>query len=416
MDNNQTFELLKIRQVSLKGHEINIANIISVELYESITMPGIVGYINIRDYEGLQEVGNIFANDDIILNFGIDGDEANELTLKYKIYTNEGSILLPNNTYDVLRLGFCSSWIIDAFTRLVSKPYGNVDKEITTTEIVADLLKECGANLGLIEKSKQKFENFVTPLWTPYHSIKYLLGFSTNEDSNGGYLCWTDLKTDKVNVTSLDYLTQGNLGLYESFIINSNNIRYNGRVVEMSIESCYDTIRMVNNGLPKTDIYGFDYNTTKFTKTDIGIKETTQTRLAKKFPLPTSFFEDKYKSSSFVPLFPPTSESTTEQTLKDFIEGHLNNKYSFLTTDTFKINILTLGETKRRVGWLALLEYPSQSGKNANESDVTDNRQLKGVYLIREIKHVFSLYEDYKQYITLVSDGYQEFNGDIIEW
>jgi hypothetical protein len=416
MDNNETFEILKLRKVTIKEHEINLANITVVEIYESITQPGIVGVINIRDYEGLQEIGNIFANDEIILSFAVDGSEENELTLKYKIYTNEGSIFLPHNTYDALQLGFCSSWLIDAFTRLVSKPYGKVDKEVTTSEIVVDLLKECGAEIGLVEKTKQSLENFVTPLWTPYHSIKYLLGFSTNEESNGGFLCWTDFKTDKVNVTSLDYLTKGSLGKYESFIVNPTNIRYQGRVMEMNIESCYDTVRMVNNGLPKTDIYAFDYNNSKFTITDIGINKTTQTRLANKFPLPTAFLEPKYTSSSFVPLFPQTAESNNTQTLKDFIEGHLNNKYSFLTTDAFKINISCLGETTRRAGWLTLLEYPSQDGKNTSNPDVTDNKLFKGMYLIREIKHVFSLYEDYKQYITLVSDGYKEFESDIIKW
>lgn len=418
MDNNKTFEILKLRKVTIKGYEIDIANISVVEIYESLTQPGITGYISIKDYQGLQEIGNVFSDDEIVMIFGVDGDEANELTLKYKIYTNEGSRQLNRNTYDLLRLGFCSSWMIEGLTRYVSKPYGSVDSDKRVSDIITDLLKECGANIGYIEPTKQKLENFVTPLWTPYHSIKYLMGFATNENFNGGYVCWTDLKTDKVNVTSLDYLLKGSLGKYESFIVNSMNLRYSGRVIEMNVETSYDTIRYVTNGLPNTKIYGFNYDKKNFVTTSKNMVDIASTRLGKKFPLTNNFLNDKYTTVNFVPLFPPTAESIADDDSKltDLIEGHLSNKYSLLTVDTFKINIMTMGETNRRAGWLALLEYPSQDGKNATEGDKTDNKKLKGNYLIRDIKHVFSLTEDYKQYITLVSDGFQEFDGNLIEW
>lgn len=419
MDNNKSLEILKLNKVTIKGYPIIASFITSIELYESITQPGITGFIVIRDYQGLQELGGVFANDDIVIDFTVDGDEGNTLQLKYKIITNEGSRYLTKNTYDVMRLGFCSPWLVDGLTRFVSKPFGTVDKPMLISEIVEDLLKECGAEIGFIEPTKQKFENFVTPLWTPYHSIKYLLGFATNDNYSGGYVCWTDLKTGKVNVTSLDYMLKGSLGYYKSFVVNSSNLRYSGRVVEMNIEGFYDSIRMVNTGLPKTDVYGFNFDKKTHTKTDKNITTNVQTRLGKKFPLPNAFKDEKkYTFSNFISLFPPTSETIADDDTKltDLIDGYLANKYSFLTTDVTKINIQTLGEMNRRVGWKALLEYPSIRAKTTNNEDSTEQKQLKGDYLIREIKHVFSLTDDYKQYITLVSDGFQEFDGNLIEW
>jgi hypothetical protein len=412
MENNKTVEVVKLRKVTIKGYEIETSFITGIEIFESITQPGITGFIDIKDYQALQEVGNIFADDDIVITIGVDGDEGNELNLKFKIFTNEGSKQLALNTYDYLKLGFCSPWLIDGLTRLVSKPY---EKKLIS-EIVQDLLVECGATIGYIEPTKSKLENFVSPLWTPYHTIKHLLGYAINENKVGGYLCWTDLKTGKVNVTTLDYMLKGTLGKYDTpngFEVNSSNMRYSGRVKSMSIECSYDTIRMVNTGIPNTRYYAFNFDTNKIVATKNSMKEDKQTRLGAKFPISTKYNDKKYITHKFTSIFPETADSiaSDETKLTDLIEGLESTKYAMLMTDALKINIETLGETKRRVGWLAQLSYPSVG---VNAGDKTGNKQLKGMYLIREIKHSFSLFGDYDQYITLVSDGYKEFDRDLL--
>jgi len=412
MSNNKTVEIVKIRKVTIKGYKIETSFITNIEIYESITQPGITGFIDIKDYQALQEVGNIFADDDIIITIGVDGDETNELNLKFKIFTNEGSRQLALNTYDFLRLGFCSPWLIDGLTVLMSKPYENK----FVSEIVQDLLVSCGATIGYIEPTKTKLENFVSPLWTPYHTIKHLLGYAINNSKVGGYLCWTDLKTGKVNVTTLDYMLKGTLGKYVDpygFQVNPGNMRYSGRVKSMSIENSYDTIRMINTGIPTTKYYAFNYDTSKVISSKNTMSDDKQTRLGAKFPITSKYKDKKYITTKFTSLFPETAESiaSDDTKLTDLIEGIESNKYSMLMTDAIKINIESLGETNRRVGWLAQLSYPSVG---VNSGDKSGNKQLKGLYLIREIKHTFSLYNDYNQYITLVSDGYKDSPLDLI--
>ena len=412
MSNNKTVEIVKLRKVTIKGYKIETSFITNIEIYESITQPGITGFIDIKDYQALQEVGNIFADDDIIITIGIDGDESNELNLKFKIFTNEGSKQLSLNTYDYLRLGFCSPWLIDGLSVLLSKPYENK----LISEIVKDLLESCGATIGYIEPTKTKLENFVSPLWTPYHTIKHLLGYAINNSKVGGYLCWTDLKTGNVNVTTLDYMLKGTLGKYVDpygFQVNPGNLRYSGRVKSMSIENSYDTIRLINTGVPNTKYYAFNYDTNSIVVSKNTLKDDKQTRLGAKFPITNKYTNKKYTTVKFTSIFPETADSIASDDTKmtDLVEGIESNKYAMLATDVIKINIETLGETNRRVGWLAQLSYPSVS---VNSGDKTGNKQLKGLYLIREIKHSFSLFDDYKQYVTLVSDGYKEFNGDLL--
>jgi hypothetical protein len=237
-----------------------------------------------------------------------------------------------------------------------------------------------------------------------------------NSAGAGGYLCWTDMKTGKVNCATADYLMKGTLGKYETFVVNPNNLRYSGRVLNMSIESSYDTIRMVNNGLPDTKYSGFNYDKNKVVTTKYSISDGIQTRLGTLFPLPIKYAGKKYTKKVFSPLFPPTADAITDDMIADLLEGREKTNYSMLTSDVFKINIETFGEMTRRAGWLAKLDYPSQGANSDKTGDKTGHVQYKGIYLIREIKHTFSLMSDYKQYITLVSDGFKEFDRELIGW
>jgi hypothetical protein len=415
MAENQAMEILKIKKITLKGFEIEASYITSITIFESITQPGITGLITIQDYQGFREVGNIFAGDELTLSFCVEGLEGDTLELKMVIYTDEGSKVLPQNTYDVLQLGFCSKWLIDALTKCVSKPY----KDMYIHEIIKDILEtECiGAEIGYIEPMEQKLEHFLSPRWTPYHTIKYLLSFAINKEKIGGYICWTDLKTSKINITTIDYLMKGTLGITDnSFIVLSGNKRYQGRIKHLDFEGSYDTFRMVNNGMQQSIYYGFNYDKKKFVTTKEKVTEIKNKRLSTKLPIESKYKDDpKYAKYYFSPLFPSTDTSiaSDDTKIENMIKGSLYNHYAFLTTDIFKVNIETLGDTKRRVGQLALLEYPSQDEKSTGNDG---NKQLKTEYLIREMRHIFSPYEDYKQYITLVIDGYKEHSAEIIKW
>ena len=413
MSENFSIEVVKINKVTIGKHNVALSTISHIDVFESLTQPGITGYIHIKDYQGLQEIGSVFAGDDVKISLDVVGDKSKEITMSFKVYTNEGSKQLNLNTYDYLQLGFCSPWIIDGLVKNVSKAYSNK----LISDIVGDLLKnECGASIGYIEPTLQKLETFVSPYWTPYHIIKHLLGFAMNQSKQAGYVCWTDMRSGKVNVTTLDYMLQGNLGTYETFIVNSANPRYSGRVKNMMIESNYNTVRQVNTGLPNTKFHSFNFDKMKIVTTKNDASKTGITRLSKYFPMNSKYIGDSYISHVYTPLFPQTAESigSDDTKLEYLIEGQEKNFYNMLSVDTIKINIETLGEMNRRVGWLAELDYPS-AGVNSN--DLTGHPQYKGTYLIREIRHTFSLMSDYNQYITLVSDGFKEFkNADIVTW
>lgn len=418
MADNQSIEILKFIKLEIKGVEIETSYIDSIDIFESLTQPGITGKLSIQDYQGLRELSSVFAGDIIKLSYAIDGQGSDALVLEFVVYTDEGSMINPQHTYDTLQLGFCSKWLLDGLTKQVSKPY----KDKYIHEIIQDILTtECsGAQIGYIEPTLQKMDYFLSPRWTPIHTIKYLLSFALNTNKIGGYIIWTDLKTDKINVTTLNYLMNSGIPrAINDFVILSSNQRYQGRIKEMNVESSFDAIRMVNNGIQQNVFYGFNFDTKKFWTSEDKITDMKNKRLSKKLPILERYKEldknKKYARFNFCPLFPSTDNPVTDDDkFQDLIKGQLYNHYAFLSSDIFKINIETLGDNQRRVGQLVLLQWPSQSH---NADGKSDQKQMKSNdYLIREIRHTFSAYLDYKQFVTLVIDGYQEYDAPIMNW
>lgn len=406
----QRIEQLELSKVTINGIEVLREYISLIEIYESLQQPGITGMIHLMDFQGIQELGNIAAGDDIVISFSVIDKKNKAIEATFKIYSNEGNKVLPGNSYDVTCFGFCSPWMIAGLTKKVSKNY--TDKFIH--EIVKDLLETAGASINFIEPTKQKLDIFVTPLWTPYHSIKHLLSFALNTSDKAGYLCWTDLRTGKVNVTTLDYLLKGTLGKFSQFMVYPANQRYEGKINDLTFESSFNLVRQLNAGISHSHI-GFNFDQGKHLIVEDSHGKLDYTHLSKKFPIPNSYLTDKsYNFPKFTAIYPQSKDPIKgDARQKDLISGIANNEHTFLAVDTLKINIIAPGEPERRVGWLATVDFPSQ---NVNAGDKTGYKQLKGDYLIRDIKHSFSFHVEYKQAITLISDGYKEHTRDLVTW
>jgi hypothetical protein len=103
---------------------------------------------------------------------------------------------------------------------------------------------------------------------------------------------------------------------------------------------------------------------------------------------------------------------TEEKAFLDGLEAEQRHTYSMLFSDVFKLDLLTSGESTRRAGWLAKLDFPSQN-ESQNKSG---NVHFKGDYLIRDIRHSFYS-GDILQYVSLVSDGYADFKRKVmVRW
>jgi hypothetical protein len=402
MNNVTNFELKK---VTIKTYESLPQAIGEMHIFEGIDSPGITGTITLMDWQGFDELGEVFAGDDLLIEFMSGGRDS--LVLKYKIYAATGASL-ATATYQPITYHFCSPWMIDAYTRQISKSY----KDKFIHEIVHDLLTECGADIGFIEPTKQKLPRFTTPLWTAIKSMTHLLSFAINQTDVGGYVLWTDMKTGKVNATTVDYLYKGTYGIEESrFVSLPKNEFYEARIDSLTFESCFDIIRHLNQGTAQTIYQGYFYDKNKLYTSDKGVNKNPYTHLSAKLPINASYNTPKYASIKKCYLYPSKDDLISDDKMyTDIVDGAQRTRYVRLFSDVFKINISTNPNSSRRAGHLVELVYPS-----VNKGTPSVNLHYAGMYLIRNIRHVVT-HGIYNQYITVVSDGYVQSGNDLIEW
>lgn len=397
---------LKLEIIKINGTILNSENMKELNIFESIVQPGITGYLSLNDFQGISEMGEIFAGDDIEIVFGSENRQTT--VLKLKIYGSESGVVDSEQLSHRVKFLFCSPWLIDGLGRQISKPFK--DKKIS--EIVSSLLTECKAKIGTIEETKTKLENFVSPLWTPLKTIKYLASFALNTSSKGGFVFWTDLKKDTVNFTTIDYLFGAGYGTAkQALMINPANLKYEGKVHQLNIENSYDIIRQIFTGGVGINNISLNPQINEFQETKKLINGDKQKHLSKYYPVNSEYMNKKYSNVQYTPLYPVKALEVTNSDLQLFIDGRQKYNYNMLFSDAIKINVMVNGESERKVGQTVTLNFPSQ-----NESfQKSEHKHFKGDYLIRDIRHVISNGE-YFQYMCLIADGYKDFRGILTQW
>lgn len=400
-----TFNKFELKTITIKGIELLPQAVGETNLYESLVFPAVLGDITIADWEGFDEIANVFAGDDIELL--ISTEDSTELKLKYKIYNCVNSVQV-GKLYQPITYRFCSKWLIDGMSRQISKSW----KDKYIHEVIKDLLTECGATIGFIEETKQKMNRFTTPLWTAVHSIHHLLTFAMNKQDVGGYVFWTDLLTDKVYCVTLDYLFKSTFGkATNKFMSLPQNQGYDSRIKELTVESNFDLIKSLKTGIYNNTHQGFNFDKKEEYQYDDDIDVMDHKHLATKLPFPELYTDEKYKTITGTYIFPSEDNLITDEKLfTDMVDGRAKTRAVRLMTDCFKVNILSNPLSSRRVGHTAEIEFQSE-----DKSSAKYNPHYTGTYLIRNIRHmIFNGVS--QQAITFITDGYMTSDAPIVSW
>lgn len=403
--------------VTKSGRQFNIdpSYIVSMNIYESITQPGITGDIAFTDWSGVKEAGEIFAGDTLEFGYSTEGSEKTQ-SLFFAIYASAGDVPNPgeNVGYAITTYQFCSRWIIDALTTQVSRSYYKKSIDF----IVSDLLKACGVKgIEHIEPTKQVLENFVSPMWTPMHTIKHLLTLATSAaGDHGGYNFWTDFNSEKIYCMPVNMLFEGTLAFPDPakpYTNRPHNMMYKNAIHSHMVEADFDVVQMVNSGLGKSNIVGFDYDRMDWISTNKRIQDYPHSHLGNRLPLNEEFTADKYASTHFGPYYPSTASQIPHVNKhKELLDARLKNHYTFLFSDIIKMNLHVTADSSRRAGDLIHLVHDVPFGMDRQNG----SKMYTGTYMIRDIRHIIS-FGNYSQAITICGDGYKEINRtDLVKW
>jgi len=401
-----------LNKVKINGFTINSGNIEILSIFEGIGVPALTGEITLKDREGLLELHELLPGDKIQLEFITKAAGTKPLIYDGILTDADNSMYTEENTMPMTTLRFCTPWWFKAITKTVSKSY----KDVTFEDILTDLIGgECGGSFaGAFDPPSTIIERFVTPYWTVAHLIKYILdwghdsglyAYQIYENLNGGGITYA---------LTLDFLHDENWGKHKSKImLNPQNMVFEGRAQKIQMESYFNSMRYLNQGVWQTDYLSFNYDRTEIYTSDKSAKDAACKHLALSVPLKAEHQTKEFKSvrKTYGP-FHQQKKINSKKEFENWVDGIRDNNYINVFGDMVKFNVLLHGATDREAGMIAEVKFPSINTK----ADQTLHRFLEGDYLVRNIRHIFKQ-EFYHQAITLTSDSFGMMKrGDIGKW
>lgn len=400
------YEILECKVITQAGNTLEITSpiIANLELFESITLPGITGKMTILDSQGFKEFGNVTAGDTFIFSYKTFGSQIfnNTFTISDTKFDEflQDDVLMNTSSFS-----FMSPWYLSG----IIQTYSNLWKNQSLDKIASAILKYCNATIGTIEPSKVTLEHFGSVYWTPIHTIIYLMDFYGE-----GMTLFTDIQSGKVNLMSIKSLFEGKNGEVDNaismFVLNTN---YEGYVYHETLEQSSDLVKYVGNGLGQTILNGYNYDQKQFQQPtpSVTASQIDFKHYATKGTIQTDYISTQYAYQKQVSVFPQGQNPVSTSQLNTILSNQVKSRYIKLFADAVKLNVFSNGSTDRKAGQIIEVSVPSLTKMKS-----VPNKSLSGKYLIKEIKRIFTG-NNTKDIISLVNTGYmQNDNPKLISW
>ena len=400
---NWQLESIEVESPGTEAFRIIPAHLEQIVIFEGISNPGLTGSMTIKDYDAVLEIQEIFAGDKISISMKSKGDSRSLVyvgRITSAISQEAGSQTAPVNVFY-----FCSDWWFHAITKQVSMAWSNKTVEEMLREVIEDV---CGGQFqGMYPVPSKKIERLVTPMWTPAHIIKYLLAYANGDNKESGYVLWDTLQEQYPICMTVGEMFDGIFtpdkpdAEKTDLMLNPPNINYPGSFNNMWVESLYDEMRYLNQGVYRTDIWAFDYDRNKPYQSSGSSQDVNSPHLSFQMPLRAETTNDDYASTRISRTYPNTQAFVPEKEFQKGVDAYRDNRLQMVFSDMLKMNTQTPGNTARISGEIVKVNYPSINKGNTAD---TRNKMLEGDYLIRDIQHVITN-SNFIQILTLVSDG-----------
>lgn len=377
-----SYKDFKIKDINLDSNDIE-----SLEVFESLTYPGITGKISLRDWHDIKATHNFFPYDSLSIEAGWKEFILKLDPEKFVITGSYNDHPDPNQPYKLTNFNFESKWSVDAFTKKISKQWRG--KRID--EIITDLVTICGGEMGIVIPTEGKLDRFFSPKWTVMNTFKYLMSFAMSDKtihknrSNGAYCLWTDLTSGKVNFAPMDYLFfNGEVVLNkEQEIVNASEsntpygstfsgynsddattlnpantpaikgektvLTFDGvnehsfrKIEEISVERTYDVMRFVDSGGNASALVGFDYDNYKPFVEELTINKFGEehNHLSTSYPLPIKFIGSvSQKTDTEGVVLRQNQEEKDVDTFEVFNNDYKTTKFTSLYPNTEQLMV-----------------------------------------------------------------------------
>lgn len=399
--------------VSSAGRGVEVTNMVAeIQIFEDIFSPCVTGTVTLTDSIDLVNVFPFIGEEKIILKIKTPAipDSMAEARIDQQFYIykmSDRKVLGDKNVFYILH--FCSFELVSDANLKLSRSFegkiSDIAKKIMKDEIVKSDLK------FLVEDTKNSVK-YISNYWSPYKNMNYLVERAISVSNVPNYVFFENrYGLNFVSLSALFDKKNKETYTYDSFeraprphgSIANPEATFS-RFLDYTIETGFDYIERINNGMFGSKMISHDILTKKYSTQNVNMfTNFEQEKHLNKYPVSTQDVLARYNSNIFNY---PKYNSHMNGSGDDGVQNWLQRRVSLMAqAHAYRMTAEVPGRTDITVGEIVSVKiYKSSQVLKEDASDSMLDNMFSGRYIISALNHRITR-EKHEIHMELLKDS-----------
>jgi hypothetical protein len=406
-------DIERVEIVSSSGRGVEVTNMIAeIQIFEDIFAPCVTGTVTITDSIDLVNVFPFIGEEKIILKIKTPAipDKMKEATIHQQFYIykmSDRKVLGDKNVFYILH--FCSYELVSDANLKLSRSFegkiSDIAKKIMKDEIVkSDLPMD-------IEETKNSVK-YISNYWSPYKNMNFLVERAISTSNVPNYVFFENRHgLNFVSLSGLFTKKDREQYTYDSFerVPKTHGSIQNpeatfSRFLDYTIETGFDYIERINNGMFGSKMISHDILTKKYSTQNISMfTNFEKEKHLNPYPVSTQDVLARYNSNIFNY---PKYNSHMNGSGDDGVQNWLQRRVSLMAqAHAYRMTAEVPGRTDITVGEIVTVKiYKSSQTLKEDENESLIDNMFSGRYIISALNHRITR-EKHEIHMELLKDS-----------
>jgi len=406
-------DIERVEIVSSTGRGVEVTNMIAeIQIFEDIFAPCVTGTVTITDSIDMVNLFPFIGEEKIIIKIRTpsipDKMKESRISQQFYIYKmSDRKVIGDKNVFYVLH--FCSFELVSDANLKLSRAFegkiSDLAKKIMKDEIIkSDLPMD-------IEETKNSVK-YISNYWSPYRNMNFLVERAISTSNVPNYVFFENRHgLNFVSLSGLFAKKDREQYTYDSFeriarergsIINPEATF--SRFLDYTIETGFDYIERINNGMFGSKMISHDILTKKYSTQNVSMFDNfEQEKHLNKYPVSTQDVLARYNSNIFNY---PKYNSHMNGSGDDGVQNWLQRRVSLMAqVNAYRMTAEVPGRTDITVGEIVTVKiYKSSQTLKEDENDSLIDKMFSGRYIISALNHRITR-EKHEIHMELLKDS-----------
>jgi len=406
-------DIERVEIVSSTGRGVEVTNMIAeIQIFEDIFAPCVTGTVTITDSIDMVNLFPFIGEEKIIIKIRTpsipDKMKESRISQQFYIYKmSDRKVLGDKNVFYILH--FCSFELVSDANLKLSRAFegkiSDLAKKIMKDEIIkSDLPMD-------IEETKNSVK-YISNYWSPYRNMNFLVERAISTSNVPNYVFFENRHgLNFVSLSGLFAKKDREQYTYDSFeriarergsIINPEATF--SRFLDYTIETGFDYIERINNGMFGSKMISHDILTKKYSTQNVSMFDNfEQEKHLNKYPVSTQDVLARYNSNIFNY---PKYNSHMNGSGDDGVQNWLQRRVSLMAqVNAYRMTAEVPGRTDITVGEIVTVKiYKSSQTLKEDENDSLIDKMFSGRYIISALNHRITR-EKHEIHMELLKDS-----------